>query len=136
DDHDRLPDEEAGGAEEPGDRLAELPEHLRVVGEVEPTLGPRSRELGAALHDPGPSTACARERSWRRCRSRQPAPSMRSTTSSTLIAPRKWPASSTTAIDSMSYDANSSNTARSVMSGPTDGVLPARQCRSSMLGGS
>ena len=97
DDHNGLPDEETRRAEVAGDRFAELTERLGVVGDVEPVPVARRGEVAAPFHDAAPVAVATP-----RCRCRHPAPSIRSTTSSTLTAPSRWPPSSVTPRVSMS----------------------------------
>ena len=87
--NDGLEDEEPGGAEVAGDRLAELAERVGVVVDAEPTALARGGEVFAALHR-GTDPVLTRLR-WR-----QPVGSVRSSTSSTVIAPSRRPASSQT----------------------------------------
>ena len=88
-DDDGLDDEEPSGAEVAGDGLAELAEGLGVVvdAEVAPRLARTRQVLAAPSHDPIPSR--------RRCR--QSAGSVRSSTSSTVMAPSNRRCSSQTA---------------------------------------
>jgi len=78
-DDDGLDDEEPGGAEVAGDGLAELTEGVGVVvdAEVASRLARTRQVLAATSHDPTPS-----RRRWR-----QSAGSVRSRTSSTVMAP-------------------------------------------------
>ena len=92
-----LPHEELGGAEVSGDRLAELAEPVGVVLHADPdtSFGAGSVEVFAAPHVR--TSAVSRPV---RGAVRQPTPSIRSMTSSTVTAPSRRPASSHTAIAS------------------------------------
>ena len=93
--NDGLEDEEPCGAEVRAMRLAELAERLGVVVHAQPPALARGGEVFAALHRELPHPVLTRLR-WR-----QPVGSVRSSTSSTVIAPSSRPASSQTPRASM-----------------------------------
>jgi len=93
-DEDRLEDQETCRAEGAGDGLAELAEGLGVVVDAEPAALARCGEVFAALH-------CCPEPALTRLRCRHPVGSVRSSTSSTVMAPSSRPASSHTPTASM-----------------------------------